>query len=74
MLLSVWFLREMWNIYYCDLTIVGKIILFPLFLLGVVGIAIYGLAELVLINPWIFLFALCSRTTNVKDVLHDFWD
>lgn len=72
MLLCVFMLRLLWAS-YCELILLGKIILFPIFLMLLIGFVAFGIGETLLIDVWVFLFVLFSKELEVKDVIWQFW-
>ena len=72
MFLSVFCLRLIWEM-YSDLITVGKIIFFPLLLIALAAMVAVGILETVVIDIWILLIALFSKSMSVKDITDEFW-
>ena len=72
MFLGVFYLRLIWEM-YSDFITVGKIILFPLILIFLMAAVIFGILETIVIDIWILLFALFSKSMSVKDITDEFW-
>lgn len=72
MLLGVFMLRLMWES-YCELMWLGKIIMFPIFFMGFICFVAFGIVETLLIDVWVFLYALFSKELDVTDVIWLFW-
>ena len=73
MFLSVYTIRLIWEMWRFDINIAGKIILFPLFFLFTATIALFGIAETVVIDPFLLLLVLFSKTLSVSDLFSEFW-
>ena len=73
MLLGVAFIKMMWEIYQ-ELILLGKVLLFPLFFIGIVSMAFFGICETFLIDIWLFLIAFFSKDTTVRDLCDFYWD
>lgn len=73
MLIGVAFIKMMWEIYQ-DLILLGKVLLFPLLFIGLVGFIIFGICETFLIDIWVFLMALLSKSLTVRDICNFYWD
>lgn len=72
MFLSVLVIRLIWEM-YSDLKTVGKIIFFPLLLIGLATMVTFGILETVVIDIWVLLIALFSKSISVKDITDEFW-
>ena len=63
-----------WKEVYQDLKLLGKVILFPLFLIATIGFIALGIVETVTIDIFVLLIALFSKSHSVKEVFKFYWD
>lgn len=62
------FIKMIWSEMYCGLNLVGKIVLFPLFVVFTATLAVMGLVELFLIDSFVVLLTLFSKDMTVRDL------
>ncbi len=70
MIAGVWieFVRKCFS----DLRLIGKILFLPIAVFGSVVSLGFCIGELVLLDIWVVLIALCSKDATMRD-LWDFW-
>lgn len=54
---------------FANLYLVGKVILFPFFLLGLISLVVMGIVEFLVCDIWVLIIALFSRDMSVRDVI-----
>lgn len=62
-----------WKEVYQDLKLLGKVILFPLFLIATIGFIALGIVETIAIDSIVLLLALFSKSNSVKEVFKFYW-
>ena len=54
---------------WCDLYLIGKILFLPLFILFGLSMGALACFELIVIDTWVMLIALTSKSISVIDVI-----
>lgn len=62
-----------WKEVYQGLKLLGKVILFPLFLIATIGFIALGIVETIAIDSIVLLLALFSKSNSVKEVFKFYW-
>lgn len=67
------FIKTIWEDFFEDLYLFGRIILFPGMLIFTICLFLIGLFELFLIDPFVFLVTICSKSLTLDDVFDFNW-
>lgn len=68
MFLILPFVKMVWEDFFEDLYLFGRIVLFPGMLIFTICLFLIGLFELFLIDPFVFLMTICSKSLTIRDL------
>lgn len=68
MFLILPFVKMVWEDFFEDLYLFGRIILFPGMLIFTICLFLIGLFELFLIDPLVVLMVICSKSLTIRDL------
>ena len=63
-----------WSEVYSGLNRIGKVILFPMFLICTIALVLVGVVETISVDFVVFVCALFSNEISVRDVFEYFYD